>query len=65
MDRIRSIFKTQPDESDIFLTIGTLSLFFGCSLIHPAIGYIVTGCIFLYLAYILANPKHEAPPVTG
>lgn len=65
MERIRSIFKMQVDDSDLYLTVGSLFLFFGCHLAWPPLGYIVTGFIFLYLAYIIANPKHEAPPVAG
>lgn len=63
-DRIRAVF-SEIDDSDLFLALGSLSLFFGCYSAWPPLGYIITGIIFLYLAYIIANPKHEAPPVAG
>ena len=55
--RTFGIPRFQPDESDIFLCLGTESLFFGSFLIYPPAAYILTGLLFLGLAYILANPK--------
>ena len=45
------------DDSDLFLAIGSLSLFFGVYLIYPPAAYIAVSLIFLFLAYIIANPK--------
>jgi hypothetical protein len=63
---LRNITRFQPEESDIFLCIGTESLFFGSFLIYPPAAYIITGLLFLGIAYILANPKTSInTPVAG
>jgi hypothetical protein len=51
------ISRFQPEESDIFLCVGMESLFFGSYLIYPPAAYILTGLLFLGLAYFTAEPK--------
>jgi hypothetical protein len=58
----KSIFHTQPEESDIFLYFGTCMLFSGFFLVYPPLGYIVAGAVCMVIAYAAA--KSPAPPVT-
>jgi hypothetical protein len=60
MSQILHILR-QSDESDKFLTFGILALFFGLNLICPPAAYSVVGCIFLYIAHILATPAKNPP----
>lgn len=55
------------DDSDLYLTVGALSLFFGLSLVSPPAAYCITGLLFLYIAHLLAQsspaPKFPRPPM--
>lgn len=55
MNRIRNMFKKQPDKSDVFLIIGTCSLSYGCFSIYPPAGYIAAGVVFTALAVVSAR----------
>jgi hypothetical protein len=52
------MFTIPPDESDIFLTAGTCSLFAGVYLIYIPASYILLGCIFMAVAFLQARGEN-------
>lgn len=47
-------FRTNVEESDLFLCFGIEALFFGVYLVYPPAAYILTGVVFTGLAYLSA-----------
>lgn len=53
--KTKSSFQIAPDESDLFLTLGTASFFYGAFLVYPPAAYMLLGCIFFIIAYLQAK----------
>ena len=51
--------------SDLIFMIGSLFLFIGCYQIYPPSAFVITGALYIALAYLVAPPKKPVvPPVT-
>ena len=48
----KSSFKVAPDESDLFLCLGTSSFFYGAFLVYPPAAFLALGVIFFIIAYL-------------
>lgn len=55
MKKFFSLFKIPVDESDLFLTFGTVFISIGMYLIYPPSAYITIGIIFLVIAWFQAK----------
>ena len=52
---LQSRFNVAPDESDLFLCMGTVSFFYGAFLVYPPAAYMLLGVIFFVIAYLQAK----------
>jgi len=51
----KSLLSIAPDESDVFLCIGTGSVFFGVYQLNPPLAFILIGLEFIGLAFLQAK----------
>ena len=52
---LQSRFNVAPDESDLFLCLGTSSFFYGAFLVYPPAAFLALGVIFFIIAYLQAR----------
>jgi hypothetical protein len=51
----KALLNIAPDESDVFLCLGTGSVFFGVYQLNPPLAFIIIGLEFIGLAFLQAK----------